>query len=76
MTGVSVLAETVDEYARTHRVVGVTAEPLAARAQNAQGGITARALKRWLLDEGLAYELPDRSLRPTLRAYVVGRGLR
>ena len=46
MTGVSVLAETVDEYARTHR------------------------------NEGLAYELPDRSLRPTLPAYVVGRGLR
>jgi hypothetical protein len=55
---------------------GVWVETLAARAQNSQGGITARALKAWLLDQQLAFELPDGTLIPTLRGYVVGRGLR
>jgi len=55
---------------------GVSAELLAARAHTSKGGITARALKGWLLDQALAYELDDGTLRPTLRAYVIGRTLR
>jgi hypothetical protein len=67
---------TLDHEAPHDRVVGVTAELLAARAQNSQGGITARALKAWLLDQQLAVELADGTLAPTLRAYVIGCGLR
>src|SRR3954471_15961648 len=55
------------------RVVGVSAELLAARAARSPSELGARELRRWLLAEGLAVEA-DGVLYPTRRGWELGAG--